>query len=77
MTRLAALASGKATCGADSTSTGGGVTQIAVAGKRVAWIVNQGGNTESSDSLYTADAARPERAPARRAPSGRAMWTGR
>ena len=52
-TGSAALVSGKGTCGADSTSTGGGVTQIAVAGTRLAWIVNLGGNTESDDSLYT------------------------
>jgi hypothetical protein len=49
-----AVASGQGTCAADSTSTGGGVTQIAVAGNRLAWTVNQGGNTESDDSLYTA-----------------------
>ena len=51
---------GKATCGADSTSTGGGVTEIAVAGTRLAWMVNQGGNTESSDSLYTASLPAPK-----------------
>src|SRR4051812_39440187 len=56
----AALASGQATCGADSTSTGGGVTEIAIAGTRLAWVVNQGGNTESSDSLYTASVPRPK-----------------
>src|SRR3954470_17401937 len=54
LTGSAVLASGPATCGADSTSAGGGVTQIAIAGTRLAWVVNQGGNTESSDSLYTA-----------------------
>src|SRR5262245_4406654 len=52
-TQTAALVSGKRTCLADSTSTGGGVTQIAVADTRVAWLVNQGGNTESDDYLYT------------------------
>ena len=52
-TQSAAVVSGKGTCGADSTSTGGGVTEIAVAGTRLAWIVNLGGNTESDDSLYT------------------------
>jgi len=56
----AALASGKATCGADSTSTGGGVTEVAIAGTRLAWVVNQGGNTESSDSLYTASLPGPK-----------------
>jgi hypothetical protein len=52
-TQTAALVSGKGTCAADSTSTGGGVTQIAVADTRVAWLVNEGGNTESDDYLYT------------------------
>jgi hypothetical protein len=52
-TQSAAVVSGKGTCAADSTSTGGGVTAIAVAGTRVAWIVNEGGNTESGDDLYT------------------------
>jgi hypothetical protein len=42
------------TCEADSTSTGGGVTEVAVAGRRVAWTVSLGGNTESGTSLYTA-----------------------
>lgn len=49
-----ALVSGKRTCGADSTSTGAGVREIAVAGSRVAWIVNLGGNNQSDDYLYTA-----------------------
>ena len=53
-TQGAALVSGNGTCAADSTSTGGGVTEIAVAGLRVAWVVNEGGNTESDDDLYTA-----------------------
>jgi hypothetical protein len=56
----AARVSGKGTCGADSTSTGGGVTQIAVAGTQVAWITNLGGNTESNDALYTATLPRPK-----------------
>jgi hypothetical protein len=54
------VASGQGTCAADSTSTGGGVTQIAVAGNRLAWAVNLGGNTESSDSLYTATLPAPK-----------------
>jgi hypothetical protein len=58
-TQGGALVSGRGTCGADSTSTGGGVTEIAVAGTRLAWIVNQGGNTESSDMLYTASLPAP------------------
>jgi hypothetical protein len=58
-TQGAALVSGKGTCGADSTSTGGGVTEIAVAGTRLAWIVNEGGNTESADTLYSASLPAP------------------
>jgi hypothetical protein len=55
----AARISGRGTCSADSTSTGGGVTEIAVAGTRLAWIVNMGGNTESADVLYTASVPKP------------------
>lgn len=51
--------SGRPTCGADNTSTGAGVRELALAGGRVAWIVNQGGNSESSDSLYASSVARP------------------
>jgi hypothetical protein len=59
LTGSAARVSGRGTCSADSTSTGGGVTAIAVAGTRLAWIVNMGGNTESADVLYTASVPRP------------------
>jgi hypothetical protein len=55
-----ARVSGKRTCAADSTSTGAGVREIAVAGRRVAWIVNLGGNTESDDYLYAASLPRPK-----------------
>jgi hypothetical protein len=55
-----ARVSGKRTCEADSTSTGAGVREIAVAGTRVAWIVNLGGNTESADYLYAAKVPRPK-----------------
>lgn len=48
------VVSGAGTCEADSTSTGAGVRELALAGTRVAWIVNLGGNTESTDTLYTA-----------------------
>jgi hypothetical protein len=51
--------SGRGTCGADDTSTGAGVVQLAVAGSRLAWIVNTGGNTESNDRLFTAAIPRP------------------
>jgi hypothetical protein len=58
-TQAGAVVSGRGTCGADSTSTGGGVTEITVAGTRLAWIVNEGGNTESRDTLYTASLPAP------------------
>jgi hypothetical protein len=51
--------SGRQTCGADNTSTGAGVRELALAGSRVAWIVNQGGNSESGDYLYTTVVAHP------------------
>jgi hypothetical protein len=54
--------SGAGTCAADETSTGAGVWQIAVAGDRVAWLVNTGGNTESTDELYTSSLAKPKEA---------------
>ena len=50
--------SSRQTCGADSTSTGAGVREVALAGGRVAWIVNQGGNSESGDYLYISTVAR-------------------
>jgi hypothetical protein len=56
----AARVSGRRTCAADSTSTGAGVRDVAVAGRRVAWIVNLGGNTESDDYLYTASLPKPK-----------------
>src|SRR5215470_4380029 len=51
--------SGRETCDADSTSTGAGVRELALAGGRAAWIVNQGGNSESGDYLYVSSVARP------------------
>jgi hypothetical protein len=54
LTQGGAVVSGPRTCDADSTSTGAGVREIAVAGLRTAWIVNKGGNTESDDYLYAA-----------------------
>jgi len=45
--------SGRGTCDADSSSTGAGVPELAVARSRIAWITNIGGNTESVDRLYT------------------------
>jgi hypothetical protein len=51
--------SGRITDQADGTSTGRGVRELAIAGQRVAWIINQGGNTESDDYLYTSSLAKP------------------
>jgi hypothetical protein len=56
----AARISGRRTCAADSTSTGAGVRDVAIAGLRVAWIVNLGGNTESDDYLSTASLPKPK-----------------
>ena len=67
--------SGRPTCGADNTSTGAGVRELALAGGRAAWIVNQGGNSESSDSLYVSDVSRPgERLIASAFRSGDVSW---
>jgi hypothetical protein len=52
-----ARVSGRQTCGADNTSTGAGVRELALAGGRVAWIVNLGGNSESGDHLYVSTVA--------------------
>jgi hypothetical protein len=52
--------SGKRTDQADTTSTGYGVRELAIAGNRVAWIINQGGNTESDDYLCTSSVASPK-----------------
>jgi len=51
--------SGRGTCDADSSSTGAGVAELAVAGKRVAWITNIGGNSESNDRLFAATLPKP------------------
>jgi hypothetical protein len=51
--------SGRFTDSADITSTGRGVRELAIAGTRVAWIVNWGGNTESDDYLYASTAVKP------------------
>jgi hypothetical protein len=54
------VVSGDGTCEADGSSTGAGVTEIAVAGNQVAWITNEGGNTEGDDYLYTASLPKPK-----------------
>jgi hypothetical protein len=51
--------SGRKTAAGDGTSTGSGVFQLAIAGSRVAWLLNEGGNSESTDFLFTSSAARP------------------
>jgi hypothetical protein len=52
--------SGARTCGNEGSSSGEGVREVAVAGPRVAWIVNEGGNTYHKDYLYTAALPRPK-----------------
>ena len=59
-TKRVTRVSGRGTCDADNSSTGAGVAQLAVAGSRLAWIVNVGGNSESSDRLYTAALPAPK-----------------
>ena len=59
LTGLRTQVSGAATCGGGPTSTGGGVTEVAVAGPRLAWLVNSGGNTEQSERLYSATLPHP------------------
>jgi WD40 repeat protein len=39
---------------------GGGVLQLAIAGRRVAWLLNEGGNLESDDYLFTSSVASPK-----------------
>jgi hypothetical protein len=51
--------SGAQTCREESTSTGSGFAELAVAGNRVAWIFNLGGNSESVDHLYVSSTSRP------------------
>jgi hypothetical protein len=52
--------SGKQTRGADDSSTGSGVFGLAIAGTRVAWLVNVGGNTEGDDYLFASSVANPK-----------------
>ena len=78
-TRTTRRVSGEKTCDADGTSTGAGVRELAVAGKRFAWIVNQGGNTYSDDYLRTASLPHPKErqlAAAARGGEGIGNWIG-
>src|SRR5256885_1075577 len=52
--------SGKKTAVADVTSTGMGVFQLAIAGSRVAWIVNEGSNLKGDDYLFTSSVTHPK-----------------
>jgi hypothetical protein len=49
-------ASGGRTCALGQSSTGSGIEQIAVAGSRTAWLVNEGGNTFSGETLFSTSA---------------------
>jgi hypothetical protein len=53
------VVSGKKTAGASAVG-GQGVFQLAIAGPRVAWLVNEGGNVESDDYLLTSSATKPK-----------------
>jgi hypothetical protein len=52
--------SGKKTAAADGSSTGAGVFQLAIAGSRVAWLMNEGGNSEGDDYLFTSSLTNPK-----------------
>src|SRR5512142_1021232 len=52
--------SGKKTAAADSSSTGAGVFQLALAGQRAAWLMNVGGNLEGDDYLFTSSLTKPK-----------------
>lgn len=54
--RRSTAASGAKTCAQEPTSTGRGIDAIAVAGKRTTWLVNEGGNTESDNLLFSSAA---------------------
>jgi hypothetical protein len=52
--------SGKHTRTVDDSSTGSGVFQLALAGTRVAWLANVGGNSEGDDYLFTSSVTKPK-----------------
>lgn len=52
--------SGKRTRMVDNSSTGSGVFQLAIAGTRVAWLANVGGNTEGDDYLFSSSVTKPK-----------------
>jgi hypothetical protein len=51
--------SGKKTAAAGGVG-GEGVFQLAIAGSRVAWLVNEGGNLESADYLFSSSVTQPK-----------------
>lgn len=51
--------SGKMTAAADTSDLGAGVFGLAIAGSRVAWLVNKGSQTEGDDYLFTSSLLRP------------------
>lgn len=63
-------ASGARTCAQEPTSTGRGIDAIAVAGKRTTWLVNEGGNTESDNLLFSSTAPGRDAIVARSVASG-------
>jgi hypothetical protein len=69
-TRKSTLASGATTCAQEQTSTGRGIDELAVAGKRTTWLVNEGGNTESDDLLFSSTASGRDAVVARSTASG-------
>ena len=50
------VVSGHFTCSEPQTSTGAGIETVAAAGARTAWLLNEGGNTESDDILFASTA---------------------
>ncbi len=55
-TGRSAIVSGHFTCSEPQTSTGAGIETVAAAGARTAWLLNEGGNTESDDILFASTA---------------------
>jgi hypothetical protein len=51
--------SGRKTAVSDDVG-GAGVFQLAIAGPRVAWLVNEGGNLEGDDYLFTSSVTKPQ-----------------
>lgn len=52
--------SGKGTRTIDDSSTGSGVFRLAIAGTRVAWMANVGGNSEGDDYLFSSSVTKPK-----------------